>query len=70
MAKIKANVRPVKRRPDLAPIIGTCSNCGTKKTEVLKIKGALVCTATCLGSVTYAEPGVEQQLDVMQQLLK
>ena len=70
MAKIKANVKPVKRKIKVTPFTGTCSNCGAKKTEVIKVKGTQVCTATCLGGVTYTEPGVEQQLSIMQQVLR
>jgi hypothetical protein len=69
MAKIRANVPPDRSKPKVKPFSGTCSNCGAKKTEVIKVKGAQVCTTTCLGGVTYTEPSVEQQLNVMQQLL-
>lgn len=58
MAKLKANRRPVRRQAKTVVLTGTCSNCREKNTEVVKIKGSQVCTAKCLGGVTYPEPQV------------
>ena len=54
MAKLKANVRPIPSRPGYREFVGTCSNCRTKRTTVIKIKNAQVCN-TCLGGVQYPE---------------
>lgn len=56
----KANRRPVKHRPDTKAFIGTCSNCRDKKTEVMKVKHAQVCTKKCLGGVSFPEPEVRE----------
>lgn len=50
MAKLYSNKKPVKRKHDDRVRIGTCSNCKSKKTGVLKVRGALVCTDKCLGT--------------------
>jgi hypothetical protein len=60
MAKLKANRRPVKHRPDTRTFIGTCSNCRDEKVILMKVKHAQVCVKKCLGGVTFPEPEVRE----------
>lgn len=61
MAKLKANKKPVHRKTDNKPFIGTCSNCRITRTEVVKVRGSQVCTSKCLGGVSYAAPEPEKK---------
>lgn len=61
MAKLHANKKPVRSKPDGRVRVGTCSNCKSKKTKVIKVKGCLVCLAKCLGGVTYEAPETAEQ---------
>ncbi len=66
MAKLKANVRPRRHKPDTRVFKGTCSNCRDKKTDVTKVRGAQVCLDKCLTGVLNApdvsQPGILQTL--------
>ena len=50
MAKIKANKRPVKirRKNRNRTFTGTCSNCGDKKVDIIKVGSIQVCLDKCL----------------------
>lgn len=52
----KANARPVKRRKDFTPRIGTCTKCRTKKTQVIKVRGVQLCVGACIGKKTEETP--------------
>jgi hypothetical protein len=60
MAKLKANKRPAKNKPRTVVLTGTCSNCRTKKVEVVKVKGAQVCIEKCFGGISYPEEPIKE----------